>query len=176
MSTLQFENSRLVARFLDDAEAVNADLWSGFQAHLADEDNTRTHLFEGRYENLYIDAGKIPAVTRVLEAAEAAARDILGLPADQALRSGFWFNWMEPGQRTLPHSHDDDDELLSAVYYVRVPENSGQLVILDSHMTTSVEPEEGMFVFFGPDVRHEVTENRSGKGRLSIGLNIGPAA
>jgi hypothetical protein len=31
----------------------------------------------------------------------------------------------------------------------------------------------GQFVFFAPDVLHEVTENRSTRPRLSIGMNFG---
>jgi hypothetical protein len=167
-------NSPLHIRFLDDSAELNAALAAGVTRHAEDPEVRKSHFFNGRYENLYIDSRRIPALATVLTAAADLARDVLGLPAATPLRCGGWFNRMGPGQVTLPHRHDDDDELLSAVYYVRVPEHSGELVLLEAPVHTRVEPREGMFVFFPPSVLHEVTENRSGAERLSIGINIGP--
>ena len=89
------------------------------------------------------------------------------------LQAGCWFNHMPPGAVTTLHSHDDDDELLSAVYYVSVPENSGSLVIHQHDEQHVITPVEGKFVFFAPDVAHEVSENLSTRERLSIGINFG---
>ena len=47
-------------------------------------------------------------------------------------------------------------------------------MVLDRHMRTLVQPEPGMLVFFGPEVPHEVSVNRSGGHRLSVGMNFGP--
>ena len=80
---------------------------------------------------------------------------------------------MPPGAITTKHSHDDDDELLSCVYYVAVPDNSGDLIIHTDNENLRINPEEGMFVFFKPDVMHEVTENLSSESRLSIAINFG---
>jgi ectoine hydroxylase-related dioxygenase (phytanoyl-CoA dioxygenase family) len=70
------------------------------------------------------------------------------------------------------------DELLSAVYYVEVPEDSGNLVIYEKipgedPRKIEIAPAAGEFVFFKPDVAHEVTRNNSSQSRLSIGLNFG---
>ncbi len=101
------------------------------------------------------------------------AADALGMePSD--LKLGWWFNLMQSNQRTLPHRHDDDDELLSAVYYVRVPPRSGNLVLHQAGTTTEVMPVEGNFIFFRPQALHEVTRNLSKHSRLSIGMNFGP--
>jgi ectoine hydroxylase-related dioxygenase (phytanoyl-CoA dioxygenase family) len=86
---------------------------------------------------------------------------------------------MPPGATTTLHTHDDDDELLSAVYYVYVPEDSGNLVLYDDSKTDSsekrieVESRTGDFIFFKPDIRHEVSKNCSTEHRLSIGINFG---
>ena len=88
---------------------------------------------------------------------------------------GFWLNDMGPGDATSRHDHDELDELLSAVYYVHVPGNSGNLVIHDAHCRTEVTPKEGMFVFFAPAVVHSVSVNQSAERRLSIAMNFGPA-
>jgi len=87
---------------------------------------------------------------------------------------------MPPGSTTLIHSHDDYDELLSGVYYVSVPENSGNLIVHDTTDKKSKEyieitPQAGEFIFFKPDVRHEVSRNNSDEYRLSIGINFGVA-
>jgi hypothetical protein len=168
-------NSPLHIHFLDHSAKLNRALVAGVARHAGDPDVRKTHFFNGRYENLYIDSGRVPALATVLSAAADLARDLLGLPATASLRCGGWFNRMGPGHVTLPHRHDDDDEWLSAVYYVQVPPDSGALVLMEPPIQTRVEPREGMFAFFPPTVLHEVTQNRSTAERLSIGINIGPA-
>ena len=80
---------------------------------------------------------------------------------------------MPSGAVTSVHSHDDYDELISTVYYVSVPENSGNLIIHEGEKRHVIEPKEGMFVFFAPDVVHEVSKNMSADDRLSIAINFG---
>ncbi len=55
---------------------------------------------------------------------------------------------MQSGAHTTLHSHDDDDEILSAVYYVQVPENSGELIIHAEKGPIHHTPHEGQRVFF----------------------------
>jgi hypothetical protein len=152
------------------AETLNRALLQGFHAHQHDADIRRTHLFNGRYENLYLTARQVPQLRDLLDEACEYAGRILGI---DELQTGCWFNHMPPGAVTTLHSHDDLDELLSAVYYVSVPENSGSLIIHDHGARYEIEPEEGKFVFFAPDVAHEVSENKSARERLSIGINFG---
>ena len=85
---------------------------------------------------------------------------------------------MPPGSTTTLHTHDDDDELLSAVYYVEAAKHSGNLIIYEkSNMPAprkiEITPEAGEFIFFKPDVPHEVSRNNSAQSRLSIGFNFG---
>lgn len=156
-----------------NARRLNAAIWKAYQALKNDSSVRRSHFFEGRYENIYIDQALIPALDAVLDAAREGAQSILGTSCPEP-RTGFWFNEMAPGELTLPHHHDEDDELLSAVYYVRVPPDSGQLVLGHGARAVSVTPVEGGLVYFPPDVVHEVTPNRSSAVRLSIGMNFGP--
>ena len=135
----------------------------------------KTHLFEDRYENIYLDERHIPELKPLMKEAVAQAEKILEV---NNLRAGFWFNYMPPGATTTLHTHDDDDELLSAVYYVYVPEDSGNLIIYDdsknSHAAkVEIQSKTGDFIFFKPDVRHEVSKNNSTEHRLSIGINFG---
>lgn len=158
---------------LSDYNELNQQLVAGLQQHINDQDTRKTHEFFGRYENIYIDADKIPALRMVIHTVTEIAAEILQQPAEQ-LKAGLWFNLMKPGDRTTLHRHDDDDELLSAVYYVKVPENSGELLLSRPPLHCRVAPEEGLFVFFPPDMPHEVSENLSQHSRISLGINIGP--
>ena len=159
------------------AALVNANLVAGFLKYQDSPDIRKTHLFDGRYENIYLNEQHIPELVTVITEATQLAEQILHL---QNLRTGYWFNYMPPGASTTLHTHDDDDELLSGVYYVAVPQDSGNLIIYDDadkSRSESVEiiPATGQFVFFGPDVRHEVSRNNSREHRLSIGMNFGLA-
>ena len=133
----------------------------------------QTHHFAGRFENTYIDEADIPDVALILAIVQQQAAQFLKTEADK-LKAGFWFNAMGPGHITAPHHHDENDELLSAVYYLRVPEDSGMLILHEGGQETRVQPEEGKLVLFAPSVMHEVTRNNSAEMRLSIAINIGP--
>lgn len=154
---------------------VNKGILADFDA-LTDQDfKSKTHMFNGRFENLYLDPEKIPELSIIIESAKQEAARILEIDmADLAV--GFWLNAMYPGDVTTAHTHDDDDELLSCVYYARVPdaaEKSGQLIITAGEEKEFITPEEGMFVFFSPETVHEVARNETNEIRLSIAFNFG---
>jgi hypothetical protein len=157
---------------LPGAEAVNAAILRQFAAVRDDPGLERSHLFEGRYENLYIPRRRLPALAPVLAEAERVACHLLRCQAGE-LALGFWFNEMRPGHRTLAHRHDEDDELLSAVYYLSAPSDSGDLLLTQDAARTRIRPRQGMFVFFPPQVLHEVGVNHSAEVRLSIAMNFG---
>ena len=158
-----------------DTEALNQNILHRFLEIYQSPDIKRTHLFGGRYENIYLNESHIPELTMLVKQATGYAEQIT---QKKNLRAGYWFNYMPPGASTTLHTHDDDDELLSCAYYVTVPENSGNLIIYDDteHATQKrieITPTAGEFIFFKPDVRHEVSKNNSSEHRLSIGINFG---
>lgn len=155
----------------DDAVGINAGLLRAFEALHAAPEVRRSHHFEGRWENLYIARDLIPEIEPVLATALEHAGRLLGR-AD--LRVGFWFNETHPGQRTLIHAHDDTDELLSGVYYVTAPENCGDLLIHHRDHIERIAPQAGRFVFFPPDLPHEVEPHHGVGMRLSLAMNFGP--
>jgi hypothetical protein len=159
---------------VENSHTLNASLYARYM-ELAGTDRIRqTHHFAGRFENTYIEAADIPDITSVLTLVKQQAGRSLGL-AVETLTAGFWFNAMGPGQRTVPHHHDENDELLSAVYYIRVPENSGDLILHTAGSSISIRPQEGKLVLFAPAILHEVTTNLSAELRLSVAVNIGPS-
>jgi len=158
---------------LENPDELNTSLFARF-VELSGTDRIRqTHHFEGRFENTYIEAADIPAMASLLAVVSKQAGLLLGV-AEQTLKAGFWFNAMATGQRTMLHHHDENDELLSAVYYIRVPENSGNLVLHGDERKIVIQPQEGKLVMFAPRVLHEVTVNHSPELRLSVAFNVGP--
>ena len=172
MNNLQYFT--LHTQNLDNSENINQQLIDGLNTYIDEESTRKSHHFFGRYENIYIDQKKIPALSHIIESAITYAAKILDCN-EKDLKAGLWFNVMNPGDKTTLHRHDDDDELLSAVYYAQVGENSGTLILSKKPVEIQVTPKQGMFVFFRPDMPHEVTENLSDLCRISLGINIGPA-
>jgi hypothetical protein len=159
---------------LENPHKLNAGLYARFMELSATNRVRQSHHFEGRFENTYIEAADIPDIAPLLDVVMQHAGQLLGVAVD-SLQAGFWFNAMETGQRTTLHHHDENDELLSAVYYVRVPEHSGNLILHADDSKIVVHPREGKLVMFAPALKHEVTVNHSPELRLSVAFNVGPA-
>ena len=174
MAPVLIRNSTIHIGFMPDAAEMNRQIMDAYLQMEEKDFVRRSHFFHGRYENLYLKREHISALGSVLKQAESYAASLLDMSADK-LRSGFWMNDMGPNAVTTEHDHDDYDELLSGVYYVEVPQASGELNIVNQHSRTIVTPEAGMFVFFAPNVRHSVSNNNSEGRRVSIGMNFGPA-
>lgn len=158
------------ARF-PDAATLNPRLASELDAVRDHPQVHRTHSFHGRFENTYVPAGLLPHFGVLGDWVLAQAR---GQLARDELRWGFWFNEMGPGHRTSLHDHDEDDELLSAVYYITAPVGSGDLLLWRDDEPTRIAPEPGLLLMFPPHIPHEVEENRSDAVRLSVAFNFGP--
>ena len=172
-TTRDWQDMRYQELTLADTQRLNTALYDRYTA-LAGADRIRqSHFFAGRFENTYIEAGDIPDIGVLLDIVRQRAGQQLGVAAEK-LKAGFWFNAMGPGHITAPHHHDENDELLSAVYYIRVPEDSGTLILHEDGQATRVQPEEGKLVLFAPSVMHEVTRNNSTEMRLSVAFNFGP--
>ena len=158
---------------LAQPDTFNASLYARFVQLSRTGRIRQTHYFAGRFENIYMDEADIPEISMLLTVVKQQAGQLLDITADN-LKAGFWFNAMEAGQHTALHHHDEDDELLSAVYYIRVPDNSGDLILHDEDRKVRVQPHAGKLVMFAPNVPHEVSVNLSPELRLSVGMNVGP--
>ncbi len=154
------------------AQALAEPLYREYLQARDRPDTHRSHYFEGRFENIYIDRQALPALSPLLALATEAAA--LLCPASPPLQVGYWFNEMAPGQRTLMHTHDEAEECLSAVYYVRVPPESGRFLLGSGRGQRKIEPMTGSLLFFPPTLLHGVETNRSTQTRLSLAMNFGP--
>lgn len=156
---------------LPDAAALNARLAAAFERERTGPGVRRTHMVEGRYENTYIERARLPELAPVADFALRCAARVLGC---HALRHGFWFNETPPGHCTTLHSHEEADELLSAVYYLSCPPHGGRLILHDDDAQILIAPRPGLLVMFAPDLPHEVEVNASTQTRLSVAFNFGP--
>ena len=159
---------------LGASDKLNASLYARFMELSGTERIRQTHHFAGRFENIYIEEADIPDVVTLLNVVKQQASQLPGVEANR-VKAGFWFNAMHAGHRTTLHHHDENDELLSAVYYIRVPENSGNLILHDGNKQVCIQPQEGKLVMFAPSVLHEVTTHLGSGLRLSVAMNVGPA-
>ena len=96
------------------------------------ESTTYSHKINGRWENQYLSIQYFPELRKLFRTACREGKAILekslvvpykelGLPMDE-----FWFNIAGPGESTGWHDHKERSEL-SGVYYLHVPDNSGDI-------------------------------------------------
>lgn len=171
-SSLTYQKPAYIG-FHHQADEINTKI---IQQYIQIKDSSevrRTHHFFGRFENTYISKTDIPEISKILNMGLFYASSILDVPQEQ-LKYGFWFNEMQPGDQTTLHSHEEDDELLSAVYYIKAQKESGDLIIQQNAIDHHHEPESGKMILFNPDIPHKVTINNSDSLRLSVAMNFGP--
>lgn len=149
----------------------DASIISDFNTAKANKTLSQSHFFGGRFENQTMKRGESVQFSDLLTEACQLAQALLGI--DQTPKIGHWFNEMLPQQQTTLHTHDEDDEILSAVYYLSMPENSGNLILKSNGSILEIAPQVGHFIFFSPTLPHKVEVNQSTKTRLSIGMNFG---
>jgi hypothetical protein len=100
-----------------------------------------------------------------------------------------WVNINGPGHWNTLHNHLDAHVLISGVYYVRVPLNSGDIIFYDPRFLSNVgeyyryyhsdeggyismKPESNLLLFFPPSLMHMVGPNESQEERCSIAFNL----
>ena len=99
-----------------------------------------------------------------------------------------WLNLAGPGQFQEYHMHSNSH--FSAVYYVKTPKNSGNLVVRGHEAVVdmfpvpvlsipprvvkgaNLEPQEGMLVIFRSNLQHMVDKNMSNQDRVSLAINF----
>ena len=82
-----------------------------------------------------------------------------------------WINFSYPKSYNKSHNHslDFNKNIFSGVYYVKVPEESGDLIFPNSG--DRISPKEGMTVLFHSSIWHAVEPNLSNDLRISFAFN-----
>ena len=145
------------------------------------ESTTYSHKINGRWENHYLSIQYFPELRKlfrtacregkvVLEKSLVVPYKELGLPMDE-----FWFNIAGPGESTGWHDHKERSEL-SGVYYLHVPDNSGDIhfrkKIGDETFEWEIKSQTGKLILFDSNIEHSVPENKSKENRISIAFNL----
>ena len=145
------------------------------------ENTTFSHKINGRWENQYLSIQYFPQLRKlfwnacregkaILEKSLVVPYKELGLPLDE-----FWFNIAAPGESTGWHDHKGRSEL-SGVYYLQVPDNSGDIhfrkKIDDETFEWEMKSQTGKLILFDSNIEHSVPENKSNKNRISIAFNL----
>ena len=98
-----------------------------------------------------------------------------------------WYN--VNGLSSFNRPHDHGGAVVSGVYYISIPKNSGSIVFLNQDVgkfytlvdkfnvynssTWKIEPEENKCILFPSYLRHYVEPNLNKKERISISFNYG---
>lgn len=97
-----------------------------------------------------------------------------------------WININSPGSYNLTHTHPG--AMISGVYYVKVPKNSGG-ILFDNNLAASsllykfcdnnvtdtnykIDPADGKMILFNSYLPHYVEQNNSDQDRISISFNV----
>ena len=80
--------------------------------------------------------------------------------------------WATVHRSSMSHgAHEHNDAKFSGIYYLQVPEGSGNLVLQDprsaSTMIYEIEPKEGEIILFPSWLRHEVAPSHFDESRTS---------
>ena len=142
---------------------------------------TYSHKINGRWENQYLSIQFFPQIKKIFYFACKVGREIIdiplviphkemGLPIDE-----FWFNISKPGESTGWHDHKNRS-LLSGVYYLKVPDNAGNINFRekngDQFHEWQIRSQTGKMILFHSNIEHSVSKNRSKDNRISIAFNL----
>jgi hypothetical protein len=168
---------------VDNYEENNRRIEAEFLASI--DSHRRSHLEEGRYENTFVDIGRVPSVESILRLAETIGTRIAGQDVE-VVRDGtchaWWFNEAKPDESTSLHNHAPG--LLSGVYYVKTPPGCGAIVFsrrMSQHgadcesaffQDIAYAPKEGSVLIFPAWLDHGVFRNETQANRLSVAFNL----
>lgn len=165
--------------FLDIGELSNDDIIDLVEKNK--ENLTFSHKINGRWENQYLSIDLVPQIKKILHFACKEGEKIIGkplvvpykemgLPMDE-----FWFNITRPGESTGWHDHKNRS-VLSGVYYLKVPDNAGDIIFRkrdkDKIVEWNIRSETGKLILFHSNIEHSVTINESNHDRISIAFNL----
>jgi len=144
------------------------------------------HSYDGIFENeeLFPLASIIKEIIHQILLTSRVDKNI-PIPSYSMTLQG-WANVSSYNHRNILHTHPRCD--YSGVYYLKVPKNSGNLIIhnkigqpsnsvlkendmYENINTKEIIPKEGSFVLFKSDTMHEVNINEAHDDRISIAFN-----
>jgi uncharacterized protein (TIGR02466 family) len=146
------------------------------------------------HDNIFDNEHIIDLFSKVNQCVYEISR-IMGIRKNKLELSNFWININSKKDYNLPHTHFGG--IISGVFYIKVPENSGDLIfinrndeIVKSYLTFSnliggidydytqftselwkIQPKENNLILFPSWLEHYVQSNSSDEDRISISFN-----
>ena len=167
---------KIKSKKLDFNNAVILNSFNKFSKHVS-----FSHKINNRWENQYLDFDYVREVNYVFRQACHLSRDLITNPLivpNKGLgfdRDEFWFNIAKPGESTGWHDHKKGS-ILSGVYYLKVPQNSGNICFRIKQDKKwyfyEIESKENMLLLFDSKLEHSVKKNLSNQKRVSIAFNL----
>ena len=167
---------KIKSKKLDFNNAVILNSFNKFSKHVS-----FSHKINNRWENQYLDFDYVREVNYVFRQACHLSKDLIKNPLivpNKGLgfdRDEFWFNIAKPGESTGWHDHLKGS-ILSGVYYLKVPQNSGNICFRIKQDKKwyfyEIESRENMLLLFDSKLEHSVTKNLSNQKRVSIAFNL----
>lgn len=150
-----------------DADKLLEAIEAGENSFTTDIDSTR-HEDTKLEWNSELEKIKQAAIDLIIEDGMTNDKIEYVVPDDE-----FWAHVQEKNMST--NTHDHGHAALSVVYWLKVPEGSGNLRL---HLkpeqigTPVIEPKEGGMIIFPAWLEHSVGRNRSEENRISISMNL----
>lgn len=152
-----------------DVDKLLEAIEAGENSFSADQDSTRHE--DTRLEwNSELEKIKQAAIDLIKEDGMDSNKFEYVVPEDE-----FWAHVQEKNMST--NTHDHGHAALSVVYWLKVPEGSGNLRL---HLkpevigTPVIQPKEGGMIVFPAWLEHSVGRNLSDEKRISISMNLFP--
>jgi len=142
-------------------------------------------------EDIFITTELVPSAAAIFSAfvyncERIAEESQWDLTSNEIRVSDLWAHVTPPGRNTQCHHHLPDH--LSCAYYVKTPQDCGNLRLLDDRKYRIGEPDsttpnamtghwmevpakEGLMVIFPSWLNHQVSENRANEARVSLSMN-----
>ena len=117
------------------------------------------------YEDTYLPPHRLidSVIREVLQ-------DLRGIGEDNLDCTSFWSHIHEKNMSTNWHDHGG---YYAGVYYVSVPEGSGDIIFDRQHQpSVSISPVEGQYIIFPAWLKHAVARNNSESLRISLSFNL----
>lgn len=94
----------------------------------------------------------------------------LGLDYEDINFIAMWANRYPKGSYAWPHKHTENNDLLDILFYIQIPEGSGDLHIEENGNDYRIGIEEGDVVIFPSGLNHWTDPNQSDIDRLLVGI------
>ena len=174
---LAFSSERLLVSYVPDSSQWIPLLLEKLHKNLSS--CKKSHKFNGRWENLYLDIDTVPEAKIPIKFARELALKIwdknslaLFISNDETKNClpPFWFNISKKDDLTGLHDHSQT-AILSGVVYLKAAKDSGNLYFKKDN-EIEIEPEIGKLVLFPSHLKHGVRANKSNVERISLAFNL----